>query len=94
MKNSALKLSDKGELTLPSMLRNKLNLKPGDRLVPQVQDGVLVLLTEKMSKHKSSQNWFWTKKWQQKEKEVELAIKTKKTKRAENVKDLMRELQK
>ncbi|NOX62004.1 MAG: AbrB/MazE/SpoVT family DNA-binding domain-containing protein [Chloroflexi bacterium] len=44
--HSTVKVSSRNQIALPSEARKKLNIRPGDRLLVDVQDGVLVLIPE------------------------------------------------
>jgi AbrB family looped-hinge helix DNA binding protein len=41
-----VKLNSKNQITLPSGVRVKLNIQAGDRLLMDVQDGVIVLIPQ------------------------------------------------
>jgi len=41
-----VKVSSRNQIALPSEARKKLNIQPGDRLLVDVQDGVLVLIPQ------------------------------------------------
>ncbi len=41
-----VKVSSRNQIALPSEARKKLGIKPGDRLLVDVQDGVLVLIPQ------------------------------------------------
>jgi len=43
---STVKVSSRNQIALPSEARKKLGIKPGDRLLVDVQDGVLVLVPQ------------------------------------------------
>ena len=43
---TTVKVSSRNQIALPSEARKKLDIKPGDRLLVQVQDGVLVLIPQ------------------------------------------------
>ena len=40
------KLNARNQITIPRDIRNKLNIKQGDRLLVDVQDGVIVLIPQ------------------------------------------------
>lgn len=46
MTNTSVKVSAKYHITIPKIARKKLNIKKGDRLLCDVQDGVIVLIPE------------------------------------------------
>ena len=41
-----LKLNARNQINIPRDIRNKLNIKQGDRLLVDVQDGVIVLIPQ------------------------------------------------
>jgi AbrB family looped-hinge helix DNA binding protein len=45
-KQSTVKVSSRNQIALPSEARKKLNIRSGDRLLVDVQDGVLVLVPQ------------------------------------------------
>ena len=46
MATTSVKVSSKYQIAVPQMARKKLNIKQGDRLLVDVQDGVIVLIPE------------------------------------------------
>jgi AbrB family looped-hinge helix DNA binding protein len=46
MATTSVKVSAKYQITVPQIARKKLNIKKGDRLLVDVQDGVIVLIPE------------------------------------------------
>jgi len=43
---TSVKVSAKFQISIPQIVRRKLNIKKGDRLLVDVQDGVIVLIPE------------------------------------------------
>ena len=43
---TSVKVSSKYQIAVPQIARKKLNIKKGDRLLVDVQDGVIVLIPE------------------------------------------------
>ena len=43
---TTVKVSSRNQIALPSQARKKLGIQPGDRLLVEVQDGVLVLIPQ------------------------------------------------
>ncbi len=41
---TSVKVSSRNQIVLPSRARKELNIRPGDRLLVDVQDGVIVLV--------------------------------------------------
>jgi AbrB family looped-hinge helix DNA binding protein len=46
MSTTSVKVSAKYQIAVPQIARKKLNIKKGDRLLVDVQDGVIVLIPE------------------------------------------------
>jgi len=46
MQTTTIKVSSRNQVALPSEARKKLGILPGDRLLVDVQDGVLVLIPQ------------------------------------------------
>jgi AbrB family looped-hinge helix DNA binding protein len=46
MANTTVKVSAKYQIAVPQIARRKLNIKKGDRLLVDVQDGVIVLVPQ------------------------------------------------
>ena len=46
MSTTSVQVSAKFQISIPQIVRRKLNIKKGDRLLVDVQDGVIVLIPE------------------------------------------------
>ena len=46
MTTTTVKVSSKYQIAVPQMARKKLNIKQGDRLLVDVQDGVIILIPQ------------------------------------------------
>ena len=68
-----IQVRKKAQLTLPLSVRQKLGIEAGDFMDVQVRDGEIVLKVKKLVD--KEQAWFWTKRWQQGEKEAEEDIR-------------------
>ncbi len=84
------KVSEKYRITLPPEARQKLHIDVGDFIEVRVTDTGIVLRPKRLID--SSQVWFWSKEWQQAEKEIEAEYKAGKCKTAKNVKEFLTEL--
>ena len=80
------------QLTLPAELRKQLGLKIGDLLEIAVK-GYKLILTPKRPVD-LDQAWFWTREWQEAEREVDEDIKAGRVKKAKSVEELIRTLKK
>jgi antitoxin MazE len=85
-------LRERSQVTLPSEIVKKLNLKAGDSLEITLEDDRIVIKPVLIIDR--SQYWFWSKDWQYKEKEVEADIEAGRIYKAEGIKDLIGKLEK
>ncbi|MBI4311196.1 MAG: AbrB/MazE/SpoVT family DNA-binding domain-containing protein [Chloroflexi bacterium] len=81
----------KAQVTLPQSVRRSLNIEEGDFLDVRVEDGKIVLRVKKLVD--KEQAWFWTKRWQEGEKEAEEDIRAGRTHRFDTAKDAIAFLQ-
>lgn len=66
------RISPKHQITIPKDAFEKLRLEVGDFLEVDVTEEGLLLVPKKLIS--KDQMWFWTKEWQEKEKEADEAI--------------------
>lgn len=78
------------QITLPAELRKRLGLKIGD-IMEIVVKGYKLILTPKRAMD-LEESWFWTKGWQEAEREVEGHLKAGRVKRARSAEELIRKL--
>jgi AbrB family looped-hinge helix DNA binding protein len=64
-----IQVRKKAQLTLPLSVRKELGIEEGDYMDVQVRNGEIVLRVKKLID--KDQEWFWTDRWQQGEKEAE-----------------------
>jgi antitoxin MazE len=57
------------QITLPASIRKELNIEEGDIIEMSIEDEKVVLAPKKLVD--KSQVYFWTKQWQQAEKQAE-----------------------
>jgi AbrB family looped-hinge helix DNA binding protein len=69
-----IQVRKKAQVTLPQSIRKKLGIEEGDFLDIQVKNGDIVLRLKKLVD--SEQAWFWTKRWQEGEREAEEDIRS------------------
>ena len=84
------KVTRHGQVTLPASVRKRLGISEGDLVEVVVQDDKAVLLPKKMID--SSQAYFWTKEWQEVEKEASEDIKAGRVKTFDTVQELLSDL--
>lgn len=75
------------QVTLPSSLRKGLGVDVGDILEAEVKDGKIILSPKKVVD--ADQAYFWTKGWQEGEKEAEKGIRTGKVRKFKDVSELL-----
>jgi AbrB family looped-hinge helix DNA binding protein len=68
-----IKVRKKAQLTLPLSVRRKLGIEEGDYMDVRVRDNEIVLKVKKLID--KDQAWFWTKRWQEGEREADEDIK-------------------
>lgn len=86
------RVRDKGQLTLPSRVREALGVSPGDELEFEVNDAGIVEV-HGLKKIRSDQAWFWTKEWQQGEREASEDIAAGRVTRHESVDAMFADLE-
>lgn len=86
------KVTRHGQVTLPASIRRRLSINEGDLVEVVVQDDKAVLLPKKLID--SSQAYFWTKEWQESEKEASEDIKAGRVKAFDTVEELLADLDK
>ncbi len=86
------KVTRNGQITLPAKVREELGIEEGDLLEISVVDEKAMLVPKKLID--KSQSYFWTKKWQDAEKEADEDIKAGRVKAFSSVDDLVKDLEK
>ena len=67
------KVTRHGQITLPASVRRELEVEEGDLVEIEVIDDKVVLMPKKLVD--KSQAYFWTKRWQEGEREADEDIK-------------------
>jgi AbrB family looped-hinge helix DNA binding protein len=80
-----IQVRKKAQVTLPQSVRQALNIEEGDFLDVRVNDGEIVLRVKKLVD--KEQAWFWTRRWQEGEREAEEDIRTGRVDRFDNAKE-------
>ncbi|MGB3346303.1 MAG: AbrB/MazE/SpoVT family DNA-binding domain-containing protein [Candidatus Humimicrobiia bacterium] len=80
------------QITIPPAIRKMLNLKIGDLIEFEVV-GDEIKIKPKVVMDKS-QSWFWTKDWQEREKEVEKNFREGKIIVSETIEDFIGDIEK
>ena len=84
------KVTRHGQITLPASIRKELGVEEGDIVEIEVVDEKAVLVPKKLVD--KSQAYFWTKRWQEGEKEAEEDINSGRVKVFNSAKELIKEL--
>lgn len=84
------KVTRHGQITLPASVRKRLGIEEGDLVEIEVEDEKAVLMPKKLVD--KNQAYFWTKRWQEGEREAEEDIKAGRVKTFESVEDLIKDL--
>ncbi len=84
------KVTRHGQITLPASVRRKLGIEEGDLVEIEVIDEKAVLSLKRLVD--KSQAYFWTKKWQEAEKEADEDIKAARVKTFDSVEELVKDL--
>lgn len=75
---SLVRVKNKYQIVIPENVRKRLKVEIGDTLEIEEKDGVLVV--KPVMVIEKSQAYFWTKEWQEMEKEAEEAKRKKRVK--------------
>ena len=90
MSTGYIEVRNRNQVTLPKALAAKLQIHEGDLLEYSIEDG-RIIITPKMLISKD-QSWFWSKAWQQGEKEVQRELDEKGPGKAYTSKELLAEI--
>jgi len=85
------KVTRHGQITLPASVRKELGIEEGDLVEIEVMDERAVLMPKKLVD--KSQAYFWTKKWQEGEREADEDIKAGQVKTFDSVEELISDLE-
>jgi len=84
------KVTRHGQITLPAEIRKKLGIEEGDLIEIEVKNEQAVLIPKKLVD--KNQSYFWTKEWQEAEKEAEKDIKEGRVDVFQSVDELIKDL--
>ena len=85
------KVTRHGQITLPASVRERLGIEEGDLVEIEVEDERAVLMPKKLVD--KSQAYFWTKKWQESEREADEDVKAGRVKTFDSVEELISDLE-
>jgi len=86
------KVTRHGQITLPASVRKQLGIEQGDLVEIEVEDERAVLMPKRLVD--KSQAYFWTKRWQDAEREADGDIKAGRVKTFDSVDELIKDLDK
>ena len=86
-----IKVREKGQITLPLYMRNKLHLKQGDLVMAKIVNNTVVLIPQETVD--KDQAWFWTQHWQKLEAEAEADIQKGRVKSFTSIEELFDEIE-
>lgn len=78
------------QITLPAEVRKRLGVKIGDLVEISIKGAKLTLALKRAVDMEDA--WFWTKEWQEGEREAEADIKAGRVKKAKSAEELIRSL--
>jgi AbrB family looped-hinge helix DNA binding protein len=85
------KVTRHGQITLPVPVRRSMGIEEGDLIEIEVIDDKVVLVPKRLVD--KSQAYFWTKKWQESEKEAVEDIKAGRVKTFDSAEELIKDLE-
>jgi len=85
------RLRARGQVTLPSFIREKLHLEEGSFVLIKVVDNTVVLVPQETID--KEQSWFWQNRWQNLEAEAEKDIREGRVKSCDPVEELFAEIE-
>ena len=85
------KVTRNGQITLPASVRKQLGVEEGDIIEIEVVDDRATLVPKKLVD--KSQAYFWTRQWQEGEREAEADIKSGHVRVYDSVQELIKELE-
>ena len=84
------KVTRHGQITVPASVRKQLGIEEGDLVEIDVEGEKAVLTPKKLVD--KSQSYFWTRRWQQGEREADEDIRAGRVKTFDSVDELIRDL--
>ena len=90
MVSETIKVARRGQITLPASLRKAAQIQEGDYLRFMVKDGNISVVVQKLVDR--DQAYFWTREWQEGEREADEDIRMGRLKIFDSVDDMIAEL--
>ncbi|MCK4387347.1 MAG: AbrB/MazE/SpoVT family DNA-binding domain-containing protein [Dehalococcoidia bacterium] len=85
------KVTRHGQITLPASVRRELGVEVGDLVEIEIVDDRAVLMPKRLVD--KGQAYFWTKRWQEGEREADEDIKAGQVRTFESVEELINDLE-
>ena len=85
------KVTRHGQITLPASVRKELGVEEGDLVEIEVIDDKAVLMLKKLVD--KNQAYFWTKRWQEGEREADEDIRAGRVRTFNSVEELVEDLE-
>lgn len=85
-----VKVTRRGQVTLPASLRNAAQIEEGDYIQFLIDGTTINLIVKKLID--KSQTYFWTREWQESEREADEDIRAGRLKTFDSVDELIAEL--
>ena len=86
----AVRVGAKHQVTIPSRISKALRLRKGDHMLMRLVGGRVEMVP--VSLIPKEQLWFWTREWQEKERDAEEALARGDVKEFDSVDDLLEDL--
>jgi antitoxin MazE len=86
-----VKVREKGQITLPLYMREKLKLVKGSLVLAKMVNNTIVLVPQETVD--KDQAWFWTERWQKLEAEAENDIREGRVKTFDSVEELFHDIE-
>jgi antitoxin MazE len=83
-------MRERGQLTIPTEIREAIELKTGDILEFEIVDGRIVISPKLVID--PEQAWFWTKRWQQMEREADEDVASGRVRQFDSIEALLTDL--
>ncbi len=87
---SLSKVTRHGQITIPAALRKQVGIEKGDLVELQVKEDHIVLMPKKLID--KSQAYFWTKEWQEAERQAQADIEAGRIREFASVDELFADL--
>lgn len=84
------KVTRHGQITLPSSVRRELGIEEGDIIEISIEDERAVLIPKRLVD--KSQAYFWTKEWQEAEREADQDIRHGRMRSFDSAEELLKDL--